>query len=196
MKERDYDLNDGRIKILTNDFCEVINNIIKSIKQRQPRAGRSIFLLDQCGWKDVHLRRVIRKIFSELLAVEIILTIASEGIFNFLTTESIEKIAIQTGLSKDILSRIEKDDEINKKTIFQRVLRKKIREQTGARFDAPFFIRPARPRRALWFVHLSNHPTARNVMIGCHWDNKNTFEHFGHGGFGMLGFDDFIESKK
>ena len=41
----------------------------------------------------------------------------------------------------------------------------------------------------LWLIHLSRHPTARDVMMQCHWQIKNTFEHYGPGDFGMLGWD-------
>ena len=35
----------------------------------------------------------------------------------------------------------------------------------------------------------SKHPTARDVMIQLHWKLSNTFEHYGPGDFGMLGWD-------
>lgn len=65
---------------------------------------------------------------------------------------------------------------------------------TGATYDTPFFIRPRQSRRALWFLHLSRHPTARDVMIQSHWNISNIFEHYGPGDFGMLGWD-ALESK-
>ncbi len=68
-------------------------------------------------------------------------------------------------------------------------MREHIRSITGATYDTPFFIRPKQSRRALWFLHLSRHPTARDVMIQCHWDSFNTFEHYGSGDFDMLGWD-------
>ena len=52
-----------------------------------------------------------------------------------------------------------------------------------------FFIRPKESRKALWFVHLSRHPVARDVMVQCHWSNFNTFEHYGSGGLDMMGWD-------
>ena len=75
------------------------------------------------------------------------------------------------------------------RALVQRVLRHNMRATTGATYDTPFFIRPRRSRRALWFLHLSRHPTARDVMIQCHWNSQNTFEHYGPSGFGMLGWD-------
>ena len=64
---------------------------------------------------------------------------------------------------------------------------------TGATYDTPFFIRPLDSRRALWLLHLSRHATARDVMMQCHWDTNNTFEHYGPGDFGMLGWDTLRE---
>ena len=66
---------------------------------------------------------------------------------------------------------------------------------TGATYDTPFFIRPEQSRRVLWFLHLSRHPTARDVMIQQHWSNQNTFVHYGPGGFDMLGWDALKDSQ-
>ena len=75
------------------------------------------------------------------------------------------------------------------KALVQRTLRNHIRTVTNVPYDTPFFIRPHQSRRALWFLHLSRHPTARDVMVQRHWDISNTFEHYGPGDFGMLGWD-------
>ena len=75
------------------------------------------------------------------------------------------------------------------RALVQRILRDHVRNATGAVYDTPFFIRPDRSRRALWFLHLSRHPTARDVMIQRHWEAQNTFEHYGPGDFAMLGWD-------
>ena len=87
------------------------------------------------------------------------------------------------------LRRLQHRDGDGGRALVQRTLRGHIREATGATFDTPFFIRPAASRRALWLIHLSRHPTARDVMMQCHWQIKNTFEHYGPGDFGMLGWD-------
>ena len=75
------------------------------------------------------------------------------------------------------------------RAVAQRTLRDHLRHRTGATYDTPFFIRPGQSRRSLWFVHLSRHPTARDVMVQCHWSNFNTFEHYGSGGLDMMGWD-------
>ena len=81
------------------------------------------------------------------------------------------------------------------RALLQRTLRDHTRSVTGAVYDTPFFIRPEVSRRALWFLHLSRHPTARDVMIQRHWEIQNTFEHYGPGDFGMLGWDALKDSK-
>ena len=81
------------------------------------------------------------------------------------------------------------------RALIQRMLRNQIRSVTQAAYDTPFFIRPEVSRRALWFIHLSRHPTARDVMIQQHWNIQNTFEHYGTGGFGMLGWDTLKDSE-
>ena len=77
------------------------------------------------------------------------------------------------------------NDEVGGRALVQRTLRDHIRIVTGATYDTPFFVRPRQSRRALWFLHLSRHPTARDVMIQRHWDLQNTFEHYGSGDFDM-----------
>ena len=84
---------------------------------------------------------------------------------------------------------IKQKDGNEGRALIQRGLRGHIRRMTGAIYDTPFFIRPKQSRRALWFLHLSRHPTARDVMIQCHWASFNKFVHYGSGGFDMLGWD-------
>ena len=74
------------------------------------------------------------------------------------------------------------------RALVQRVMRGHIRDMTGATYDTPFYIKPRQSRRALWFLHLSRHPKARDVMIQCHWNSFNAFEHYGTGDFNMLGW--------
>jgi len=80
------------------------------------------------------------------------------------------------------------------RALVQRTLRDHIRMATGAMYDTPFFIRPRQSRRALWFLHLSMHPIARDVMTQQHWNNQNIFEHYGQGDFGFLGWDALVDS--
>ena len=190
--ERGYTANRDNIIIRNSPFAGEVDHIIKEIKRRQPLAGRSIFLLDQTGYKHVELA-LVAKIFRELPAAEVILTFAADSLLNFLSTANYQVLMHPDnpiGLtSAQIDELIENKNAVYGRAFAQRLLRHHIRELTGATYDTPFYIKPRTSRRALWFLHLSRHPKARDVMIQRHWDNSNTFEHYGPGDFGMLGWD-------
>ncbi len=190
LKERGYVVNEDKIVVRNSLFEDEVDNILAEIKRRQPRAGRAIFLLDQTGFSQVQLK-IVAKIMDELPAAEVILTFAADALVNFLSERSslIKAVKPLELSERQINDMLEFKDIHRGRALIQRALRKHIRNNTGAQFDTPFFIRPGRSRRALWFLHLSKHPKARDVMIQRHWDIQNTFEHYGTGDFDMLGWD-------
>ena len=195
LAEHGYHVDDDRIVVRNALFEEELEGILNSIHQRQPRSGRAIFLLDQTGFAQVQLALVSR-IFDELPAVEVILTFAADALVNHLAqTPQIAKAVAPLQLTdSQIRDLIQYRDGDGGRALVQRTLRDHARNITGAMYDTPFFIRPGGSRRALWFLHLSRHPTARDVMIQRHWDLHNTFEHYGPGDFGMLGWDTLKDS--
>ena len=195
LAQHGYVGDEHKIVVRTGLFENEIDDILKSIHRRQPRSGRAIFLLDQTGFAQVELTLVAR-IFDELPAAEVILTFAADSLINFLSERpQMVTAAKPVGLSEErIRSLIEDRDGYGGKALIQRTLRDHTRILTGATYDTPFFIRPEQSRRALWFLHLSRHPTARDVMIQRHWDVQNTFEHCGIGSFGMLGWDALLDA--
>ena len=44
---------DRTIHVWTADFNERVDEIVRIVRERSPRAGRAIFLLDQYGWSQV-----------------------------------------------------------------------------------------------------------------------------------------------
>lgn len=196
LEEREYSVDEDKIIVRTGLFENEIKGILRSIKQRQPRAGRAIFLLDQTGFSQVRLS-LISSILNELPAAEVILTFAAEALVNHLaTTPEIVKAVSPLQLTESQISDLIEYKEGNGgRALVQRTLRNHIRTVTGTEYDTPFFIRPTQSRRALWFLHLSRHPTARDVMIRLHWDIQNRFEHYGSGDFGMLGWDALRDSS-
>ena len=190
LDERGYQVDGETIVVSNNRFEETVGDIIAEIHRRQPRAGRSIFLLDQTGFSQVALE-LIARIFRELPAAEVILTFAADALVNHLAKEP-PRIMTATPLElteSQIHKLVEYRDGAGGRALVQRTLRDHIRAVTGATYDTPFFVRPKQSRRALWFLHLSRHPTARDVMIQRHWEISNTFEHYGTGDFGMLGWE-------
>ena len=190
LSERGYRVDGERIAVHDSRFEDVADKIIADVLRRQPRAGRAIFLLDQTGFSQVELALVAR-ILGRLPTAEVILTFASDALINHLSEspELIHAVARIELTQPQIHDLIQLRGGDGGRALAQRVLREHIRSTTGATYDTPFFIRPERSRRALWFLHLSRHPTARDVMIQCHWNSFNTFEHYGSGDFDMLGWD-------
>ena len=190
LNERGHDPDDDRIAVRNARFQDEVDSILDDIRSRQPRTGRAIFLLDQTGFSQVELALVSR-IFHALPAAEVILTFAADALVNHLAERpSIAKAVSPLQLSDAHLhDLIELKNGDGGRALVQRTLRDHVRNATGAAYDTPFFIRPDRSRRALWFLHLSRHPTARDVMIQRHWEAQNTFEHYGPGDFAMLGWD-------
>ena len=190
LREREFHIPEHQVKVHHKAFEDVADEIIADVKSRQPRAGRSLFLLDQKGFSGVP-DFLIRRIFDELANAEVILTFAAETLVNY----SVERpqfylAASSVGLGKsDVRNLIDLKHGAGGRALAQRFLRDRLRCATGATYDTPFFIRPKQSRRALWFVHLSRHPVARDVMVQCHWNNFNTFEHYGSGGLDMMGWD-------
>ena len=190
LNERGFRVDDGTIIVRNERFEEAIDDIVAEIRRRQPRVGRSIFLLDQTGFSQVALELVAR-IFRELPAAEVILTFAADALVNHLAErQALIKAVAPLELTESRMHElVEQRDGVGGRALVQRTLRDHIRCVTGATYDTPFFVRPRLSRRALWFLHLSRHPTARDVMIQRHWDISNTFEHYGPGDFGMLGWE-------
>ena len=191
LAERGYHVDGERIAVHDSPFEDVADKIIADVLRRQPIAGRSIFLLDQTGFSQVELALVAR-ILGRLRAAEVILILASDVLLNLISESQhlIRAVAPIELTQSQIHDLIQLRGGDGGRALAQRVLREHIRGRTGATYDTPFFIRPKRSRRALWFLHLSRHPTARDVMIQCHWNSFNTFEHYGSGDFDMLGWDD------
>ena len=190
LHERGEHVDNERLVVRTGRFEDEVEEILNSIHRRQPRAGRAIFLLDQTGFSQVELALVSR-IFDELPAAEVILTFSADALVNYLPTTpeiatAVETLQLTESQIHDLIKFRGGDGG---RALLQRTLRDHTRSVTGAVYDTPFFIRPEASRRALWFLHLSRHPTARDVMIQQHWEIQNTFEDYGPGDFGMLGWD-------
>lgn len=195
LTERGSRIGYDRIVVRNSEFENEVDDILKEIHRRQPLAGRAIFLLDQTGFAQVPFRLVAR-IFHELPSAEVILTFAADALVNHLaeTPQLVKAVAPLQLTESQIHDLIRYKEGDGGKALVQRTLRAHARTVTGAVYDTPFFIRPGKSRQALWFLHLSRHPTARDVMIQRHWDHRNTFEHYGPGDFEMLGWD-ALESK-
>ena len=190
LADRGYRVDNKEIVVHDSPFEDVAEDIIADVLSRQPRAGRAIFLLDQKGFSQVELTLVAR-IFERLPTAEVILTFAADALVNHIadTPTFVQAVAPLELSEQQIKEYIQLKSGIGGRALVQRVMREHFLTHTSAKYDTPFFIRPKQSRRALWFLHLSRHLTARDVMIQCHWNSFNTFQHYGTGDFNMLGWD-------
>ena len=60
LDERGYRVDGEKIVVRNSRFEDTLNDIIAEIRRRQPRAGRSLFLLDQCGFSQVEISLIAR----------------------------------------------------------------------------------------------------------------------------------------
>ena len=94
LSDNEYPVDDERIVLRTGSFENEVEAIIKSIRRRQPRSGRAIFLLDQTGFSQVELA-LISRIFRRLPSAEVILTFAADTLVTYLedTPETIKMVS-------------------------------------------------------------------------------------------------------
>ena len=195
LEERGH-LREGRVSLYKQELGEVLDQIISDIEHRQPRSGRSIFLLDQFGYTDADIH-FIRRIGRRLQNAEVILTISVDTMLNFSTKESIVARLDSIGFPKSrVEAALRTSSDTHVKALMQKALPKLFTESTPFHWFTPFFIRPAKSRWELWFAHFSRNVKARNVMLDCHWHSHNTFAHYGDSlGPNMLGFDGLTRSQ-
>lgn len=178
---------DKNIRLIKGDFVDHSDNIISYVKNKSPKNGRSIFILDQYGYSDVGMP-IIEKIFRTLPSAEVILTFSVDSLTTYLSDKtagaSLERIGLPNIFEGRSLQDI-KNSESNWRAFIQSQLYPHIARTTGAKFHTPFFIRPAKGHGDIWLVHLSMHQKARDVMTEVHWKHGNTFIHYGGEGIDM-----------
>lgn len=185
-------VKDGRITLLQGMFAEHAGKIISFIRQKG-RAGRTIFLLDQYGYRDVPFP-LLAQIFSALPSAEVILTFAVDAFSDFLTnSDECRLILSRLGLEDRFdLDRIASTKGASDRRFFiQTTLAPSFHAESGALFYTPFFVTSRESNRDYWLVHFSMHARARDEMVKLHWEHENHFQfrHNGGPGLNMLGYD-------
>ncbi|MEM1049856.1 MAG: three-Cys-motif partner protein TcmP [Pseudomonadota bacterium] len=187
----------GRISLTVGDFADELPKILTQIKSEQ-RVGRSIFVLDQCGYSDVSMAS-IGSIFGALDRPEIILTFAIDSLLNYLQENSAALgLYRQFGVDDRFIAEWNnnKSDEALGRLVTQRALMSNIQNNSLAEFFTPFMLWSPTDNRWMMLAHLSRHQAARDKMLGVHWDTQNSFRHIGKGSLFSLGFDArLLESK-
>lgn len=182
-------------------FQDKADAIIEFIKKKSPRNGRSIFALDQYGYKEVPTH-LMRKIFEALPSAEVILTFGVDSFMNFANDgDQVKDLLDGLGLPDILAGRsIEeiKASDREWRLFLQSTLYRRLVENCGARHFTPFFIRNRGGHGDYWLIHMSQHHRARDVMTEVHWANNNHFIHYGGAGldmFQMVGYDPAHDSQ-
>jgi len=196
LRENGHETELGRsIQLRHAKFQDEADGILQFIKKKSPRNGRSIFVLDQYGYKEVPTD-LIQKIFRNLPSAEVILTFGVDSFLNFasekkLTLDLLGAMGITDlwqGRSIDEIKSSERDWRL----FIQSSLYRNLVASCGAEYFTPFFIRNRKGHGDYWLIHMSQHHRARDVMTQVHWDNQNYFIHYGGAGlnmFHMVGYD-------
>ncbi|MCD6671821.1 MAG: three-Cys-motif partner protein TcmP [Burkholderiaceae bacterium] len=176
-------------------FQDKADAIIQFIKKKSPKNGRSIFALDQYGYKEVPTH-LMRKIFEALPSAEVILTFGVDSFMNFANDgNQVKDLLDGLGLPDVFAGRSIEDIKTSDRDwrlFLQSTLYRRLVENCGARHFTPFFIRNRGGHGDYWLIHMSQHHRARDVMTEVHWANNNYFIHYGGAGldmFHMVGYD-------
>ncbi len=181
-------LRNDQIRLLTGEFGQHAEAVIKRSVDRSKRSGKAIFVLDQYGYSDVPLR-TLQDIFSSLGKAEIILTFNVDSLINYLSDQNLASFERKTGF-EGALTATDLDAQVKGphwRRQIQAKLYANITSGSGAKHFTPFFIRPAKGHGDFWLLHLSQHSKARDVMAEAHWRHNNHFVHYGQAGLDMFG---------
>ena len=173
-------------QIINDEFEKVYTDIIKELQNKKYQ--RAIFLLDQYGYAEASIN-TIKYILKSFQNAEIILTFACDNLIDYLSIKN-KTALLNLGLDNyDIEHLLDtKQDNDDNRKILQFILLKSIIDKVGACYYTPFFIQGEKTHRAYWLLHFSNHPTARNEMVKLHYENHNSFIHYGGEGLDMFGY--------
>ena len=182
------------IQLRHGKFEDHVDSIIEFIRKKSKINGRSIFILDQFGYKDVSAK-IMHKILNSLKTSEIILTFGVDSLLNFANEKNLESafkhLNVPNVFENQPFAEI-KQSPRNWRLFVQSTLYQALMGACQAKHYTPFFIRNAQGYGDYWLVHLSQHHRARSVMTDVHWANQNSFIHYGGAGldmFNMLGYD-------
>ncbi len=167
---------------------EVLPDIVRKIKNWSP-TGRSIFFMDQFGYKDVP-HKDVRLIYQSLPRSEVIVTYNFGAIYDYMN-ESAEFLAsiAPLDITKTQLRALLAERERQAGRYFAgRLLGRLFKTSIGSQFASRFFLHSTEAHRDLWFVHYSKLPRSRLVMSESHWAIKNGSITQGEAGLDMLGF--------
>ena len=183
------------ISFLNLTATSALPNIVKDIASWS-RSGRSIFFLDQCGYKDVS-NKDIRLIYQALPKSEVIVTYNFGAIYDYMNTNA-EFLAASAPLeltTENIRSLLNERQYQAGRYFAGRLLGQILKTNVGSTYASRFFLHSTESNRDMWFVHYSKVPRSRLVMSEAHWAIKNCSITQGRAGLDMVGFSPDWENQ-
>lgn len=176
------------IQVRNAAASDVLPEIIEEISRWSP-IGRSIFFLDQCGYREVP-NRDVRLIYQSLPKSEVIVTYNFGSIYDYMNSQARFLVGLDPlEITPEKLRALLKEREHQAGRYFAgRLLGRHFKIKIGSRFASRFFLHSQDASRDIWFVHYSKHPRSRLVMNDAHWAIKNASITQGEAGLDMLGF--------
>ena len=177
----------GKIRVRTANASSAMQDLVQSA-QAWSQKGRSIFLLDQCGYTDVP-HRDIRMIYQDLPKSEVIVTYAFGAIYDYMTdrSEFLAALAPIEVLPEQLRELLESKQFRAGRYFAGRILGRHLQHRVGSQFASRFFLRSERSDRDMWLVHYSKVLRSRLAMSDAHWSVQNSITQ-GEAGLDMVGF--------
>lgn len=178
------------IHVWNDDFNNRADGLIDHVNRRMPQRGRAIFLLDQYGYSEVPTD-TIHSIMTRIPAAEVIFTFNVASLLTYITDKDdrARTLLASAGVPGSLRGRTIEDIKRNERDwrlFIQACLYPDLIRRCGALFYTLFFIRSEAGHGDYWFIHLSQHARARDVMTRIHWDKGNFFIHYGGAGLNMF----------
>lgn len=177
-----------QIIVCEGTASDILPSIVHEIAQWIP-SGRSLFFLDQCGYRDAP-HRDVRLIYQSLPKSEVIVTYNFGAVYDYMH-DSAKFLAAMAPfeLSADHLRALLNERDRQAGRYFAgRLLGRLFKSNVGSRFASRFFLRSESAGRDMWLVHYSKVTRSRLVMSEAHWAIKNASVTQGEAGLDMLGF--------
>ena len=175
----------NHLHIVTSTFEEQADRLIEAVQKKTPKAGRSIFVLDQYGYSQVPIPK-LHAIFSKLNKAEVLLTFHFDALARYATSNNLQaaldRLGAQNILEGHSIEQLKREHPKGWKAVLQNALYREITSKSGAKFHTPFYIRSSAGSGEFWLLHLSSHAKARDVMTGVHWSLQNQCVHYGQAG--------------
>jgi three-Cys-motif partner protein len=183
----------NQIRLIRDDFDKTLPIILSRIKERHPRGGgRSIFLLDQCGYTAV-TADLVKSISKELnYKCEFIINFAIGWLNDLLYDEKgTSTLLSNLGLSDfvDASSLVKIKNEVGDwRFSLESTLGEAFQRASEIPHFSPFYIEPEGNHRGYWLLHLAPKQRARSAMTEIHWQKANRSRHYGNNGIDIFAY--------